>query len=556
MIPHKGMRSGKEQMVTEIRTCKTSGITDKRWKRYLLVLASSALTVLTLIFPKIGFLEWLTLIPLGIFLLDVAASDRVRLRGMFGYGMLFFTPFYIALYYWFAYLYPLEFMEGMTTWAAVAVVFAACILLPLLQALYGGLMFMGIRFLFRCKLFSKYTFLRPLAVAGTWALMEWTQTIGWWGVPWGRLPVGQTEYLAGLQTASVLGSYFVTFLLVAVNMCVAYAILNVSARKIMTVCVLSSLLVQYGVGMALYFTPVDNEETVKVAAIQGNIASNEKWVAESREKTLEVYKKYTLEAAENGAKIVVWPETALPYRVTANTSGGKFCSTLAQEAGVTLLVGCFTTGDNGEYYNSIVCFLPDGTLHEDTYTKRKLMPFGEFVPLKAMFEKLIPPLAELVMSDDDLTAGVGAQLIYAEGVNIGGMICYDSIYEGTARETVLEGAQLIVMPTNESWFSDSAALYIHNSQAQLRAIETGRYITRAANTGISTVISSKGKVLQMLEPYVEGYVSYDVPLNSHQTVYSMTGNLFILILAAFLGGVSVWEICRIVLAKNHKNYQG
>ena len=528
-------------------------LTDKRWKRYLLILLGSVLTVLTLIFPKLGFLEWLSLVPLGIFLLDVADSDGIRLRGMYGYGMLFFTPFYIALYYWFAYLYPLEFMEGMTTWAAVAVVFAACILLPLLQAaLYGGTMFVLIRLLFRSRLFTKYKILRPLAVAGAWGIMEWAQTIGWWGVPWGRLPVGQTEYLVGIQTASVLGSYFITFLLVGVNLCIAYAILNVSSWRVMTVAVASARVIQFGAGTVIYLTPVDNGETVKVAAVQGNIASNEKWVESNRLRTLEVYEKYTLEAAENGAKIVVWPETALPYRLTETSSAGRFCSELARKANVTLLVGCFAEGDNGEWYNSIRCFLPDGTLHEDFYVKRKLMPFGEFVPLKSMFQKLIPPLAELVMSDDDLTAGEGAQLIYAEGVNIGGIICYDSIYEGTARETALAGAQLIVMPTNESWFSDSAALYIHNAQAQLRAVETGRYITRAANTGISTVISSKGKVLQMLDPYVEGYVAYDVPLNSHTTVYARTGNIFVYALILWFVSVGIWEICRIVLAIIHK----
>ena len=108
------------------------------------------------------------------------------------------------------------------------------------------------------------------------------------------------------------------------------------------------------------------------------------------------------------------------------------------------------------------------------------------------------------------------------------------------------------MPTNESWFSDSAALYIHNAQAQLRAVETGRYITRAANTGISTVISSKGKVLQMLDPYVEGYVAYDVPLNSHTTVYARTGNIFVYALILWFVSVGIWEICRIVLAIIHK----
>ena len=493
-----------------------------------------ALTGLTLVFPEIGFVEWLTLAPVGVFLLCEADSDKRRAASMYGYGFFFFMCFYAVVFHWFINLYPLEFIDGMTTWAAVAVVLAGCLGLSALQAFFGGFAFVIIRLLFRTRIFKERSILRPFAVAALWAIYEWTQNIGWWGVPWGRLPIGQSEYVVGLQTSSLFGSYFVTAVIVAVNMCVAYAFLNRKKIKLMAACVAAVLVFQYGVGTALYLLPVDSDSTVRVAAVQGNISSNEKWSFSSQARTLRVYEEYTLKAAEDGADIVVWPETALPYEVYPTNVYGRYCSELAKKADVTILVGGFTEDGDGNSFNSIIAVLPDGSFHETVYSKRRLVPFGEFVPMRELFKVLIPPLAELVMSDDDIAAGEGTQVLALEDVNIGSLICFDSIYDGLARESVRDGAQLIALSTNDSWFTDSAALYMHNAQAQLRAIENGRYVVRAANTGISTVINSKGVVTEQLSPLVDGMVVEDVCANTHRTLYSHIGNFVLWVFGILL----------------------
>lgn len=505
-------------------------VTDKRWKRYLLLVASGVLTGLTLVFPRAGFLEWFTLVPLGIFLLCEADAPSLRLRGAYGYGFFFFFCFYVVVFHWFVNMYPLDFISGMTPAAALAVVLAGSLGLSAFQAAFGGLLFVLIRIAFRIRFFTRFKLLRPFCAAGLWAIYEWTQTLGWWGVPWGRLPLGQSEYLVGLQTASLFGSYFVTFLLVAVNFCIAYAVKERAALRTMTIAVVAILIFQYGVGTLLYFADTESENAVRVAAVQGNVSSQEKWTEESRERTLEVYREYTLSAAEAGADIVVWPETALPYTVTENNSMGAYCSSLAIQADVTVLVGAFTESEDGALCNSMICFLSDGSIHETVYSKQKLVPFGEYVPMRAVFEFLIPPLAELVMSSDDIVAGEGANVISLDNVNIGCLVCFDSIYEELTRSSVLEGAELICLSTNDSWFTDSAALYMHNAQAQLRAIESGRYIVRAANTGISTVIDARGRVLKRTEPLVDEMLICDVETVSSPTLYSRLGNTFVYLL--------------------------
>jgi apolipoprotein N-acyltransferase len=132
--------------------------------------------------------------------------------------------------------------------------------------------------------------LKTVLLALCWAVYEWTQTLGWWGVPWGRLPIGQSKYLVGLQTASWFGSYFVTFLIVAVNFCLAYFLCVrwtaekstwLPALKKSAIAVAVILVFQYGAGTFLWLTHTPNGEKISSAAIQGNISSHEKWSSDS-----------------------------------------------------------------------------------------------------------------------------------------------------------------------------------------------------------------------------------------------------------------------------------
>ena len=520
----------------------------QKWLRLALLASSAVLTGLTLVFPAIGFLEWLTLIPACLFLFRFSADESMRLRTLYGYGCAFFYCYYLTVFHWFLNLYPLDFVDGMTKGGALAVVLVAWLGLSLLQTLFGGLLFVLCGVLFRTRLVRRYSLTRPFVLALLWAVYEWTQTLGWWGVPWGRMPLGQSSYLVGLQTASLFGSYFITFLLVAVNACLALALIAVSHKErvlLKTSCLLVAgmLLVQYGVGALLWLLPREQGERLTVAVVQGNISSHDKWSSDSTERTLQVYEDYTRQAAEEGAKVVVWPETALPYNVTKRNTFGKFISKLAKETETTILVGAFSEAEEGDY-NAVLYFLPDGSLSETIYAKRRLVPFGEFVPFQPIIETLIPPLADLVLSGGVIAEGEGSNVFFMKQGGIGSLICFDSIYEDLTRESVLDGAELLTLSTNDSWFTDSAALSMHNAQAQLRAIESGRYLARSANTGISTVISDRGEVLASLEPLVDGMLVEEVELNEERTLYTTIGNSFVYLAIIALCALVAEDIIR------------
>ena len=521
----------------------------KNRKLSLLLLAASAfLTGLTLVIPAVGFLEWLTLVPACLFLFRFAADEGIRLRTLYRFGFFFFYCYYLTTFHWFLNLYPLDFVDGMTKGGALVVVLAAWLGLSLVQTLFGGLLFVLCGVIFRTRLVRRLSLLRPFSLGLLWAVYEWTQTLGWWGVPWARLPLGQAKYLVGLQTASLFGPYFITFLLVAVNALAALALISLAKKerpmlRLSCILIVGILLLQYGAGTILWFCRDESEERVKVAVVQGNISSQEKWSFMSEARTEEVYERYTREAAAAGAEIVIWPETAFPYTVTPRNSFGKSFSRLARQTNTTILVGAFSEAEDG-YYNAVLCFLPDGTTSETIYAKRRLVPFGEFVPFQPIVEVVIPPLAELVLSAGVIVEGEDANVFYLEDGNIGSLVCFDSIYEDLTRESVLDGAELLALSTNDSWFTDSAALSMHNAQAQLRAIESGRYLARSANTGISTVISDRGEVLCSLDPLVEGMLVEEVEMRDTLTLYTRIGNLFVYLAIALLAALAADEMFR------------
>ena len=180
------------------------------------MLVGAALTALTLIFPKVGFLEWITLIPLFLGAFVYCGDERKSLWRTYWAGFLTVFIYYFVIYHWFLSLYPLDFV-GMDNASSVVVVIAGWVGLSIFQAVPGGLIFLIFKLLERSGVLARTPILRPLVLSALWVVFEWSSTFGWTGVPWGRLCIGQSEYLPILQSASLLGPYFVSFLILLVN---------------------------------------------------------------------------------------------------------------------------------------------------------------------------------------------------------------------------------------------------------------------------------------------------------------------------------------------------
>ncbi len=515
----------------------------KRTVRLIALAVSGILTGLVVCYPALGLLEWFSLIPAALVLFSVANDETNRLRSVYLYGLFFFMCYFCMTWHWFYVMYPMSY-TGMSIPAVISVLAAAMIGLPLLQASTFSFLFVLSVKLMRGAAARRYRFLTPLAMPLLWVIFEWTQTLFWIGVPWGRLAIGQTQMLVTAQTASWFGCYFVTFLLVLVNSLLAYSLCSVSAKRFFAIAAAAVFGLNTIVGAVILSIPNDGER-VKVAVVQGNISSAEKWSAMG---SAEQYEKLTREAAEQGAEIIVWPETVMTTMLEYSSDNQKFVKRLADELDITLLVGTISNGGGGGQYNAIVTVRSDGSFAEERYYKQKLVPFGEYVPWRNIITAIIPALGNINMLADDFDAGEESTVVDS----VGSAICFDSIYEEVVRQSVLEGAELIAIETNDSWFYDSPAVYMHLAQARLRAIENGRCVMRAANTGVSALIDANGRIIGEKEALAEGYVVGEVEYRTELTLYTVVGNLFVWLSMAVVVGVLVADTV-IKLRKRREN---
>ncbi len=568
--------------------------------RYPLLIFAGLLTALGVVYPQyFGALSWISLVPLGLVLLSLGESAKAW--GMYLYGFVFYLVYYVMGYHWFISMYPMDF-AGFEPDTAIGVIALAVLGISAFQALLSALMFLIFGLFCRTFVLRKYPVLRPLLFACLWVINEWSQTIGWTGLPWSRLYLSQSFVLPMAQSASLLGGLFVSFLIVAVNLSLAgliacrghrlsfgllggcllggnllFGLASMSAIKGnvlpwqigfaavafvtvatalayglirqlgsdrrmlkaflcvgLTLCVLSSLSPVLG-------TYANTGNSFKAAALQGNLSSTDKWAEDAGMRSFKVYANLSEQAADDGAVLIVWPETALAYTLfkahpnSATTAPVDDVYDLAERTGATLLVSTFTstqyfdpTAENAST-NSVIVFYPDRSYDEDIYLKRMLVPFGEYVPWREFLLGVLPVLGEINMLSSDLVKGEEAVVVDTKtlGVDVGPIICFDSIYEETVRQTVAEGAEIITLSTNDSWFSDSAAVYMHNNQAKFRAIENGRYLVRSANTGVSSIVGPDGAVLGEQAVLTKGLVSADVYARSNTTLYTQVGYLLV-----------------------------
>lgn len=521
-----------------------SDILTKRRYRLLLMLCSGVLMGLTLIFPgKLGALQWVAYIPLGISLDAIVNDKKTSYLGAYFYGFAFFMFLYIINYHWFWSMYPLEF-TGLSRPYALCVIILASIGLPALAAFSGGFTFVLTLFAKRSRTLSRYPFVPSLIFALSYAFFEWTQIHFFTGVPWGRLAIGQTGNSIVLSSVSFFGSYFLSFMIVLVNMSLAYA-LKKRRRKSFAVS-FAALALVFCMGIGGYALSFSGEgETVKAAAIQGNMSSQEKWKEDSTSIASQKYTELTEKAIAEGASIIVWPESVFPHSAMHYTAY-RCVTNLTEKYDIELYYGCIAYDENRNY-NAMLKAEGGNIDLENMYFKRHLVPFGEYVPLRNIVSMIFPMLDQISMLEDDVTAGDSSNLFDSKYGKIGALICFDSIYEDVTLDAVRDGAELIVVGTNDSWFYDSAGVYMHNAQAQIRACEVGRCIVRSANTGISSIIDARGNIVDLEDPLVEGYAAGEVTMRSGRTLYSYIGNLFVYIATVIIMIPPVLCLCEKII---------
>ena len=244
--------------------------------------------------------------------------------------------------------------------------------------------------------------------------------------------------------------------------------------------------------------------TVKVAIAQGNISQRDKWSPAIFQHTLAVYAGLTSNAAARAAAIVVWPETAVTSYPLQDPSLLAYLERLAAANNTWLIVGTIDRPQKLSLYNAVIALTPKGALGNQ-YRKHILVPFAEYLPADKYLRGL-PLFGEA----SQFVAGPGPTLLRAAGVRFGVLVCYESAFAPYAREIANAGADALIVVTDDAWFGETSGPYQHAEMAVVDAVQTGRWVVRGGDTGISEIIDPKGNVVAYLgldkAGVVDGYI--------------------------------------------------
>ncbi len=365
-----------------------------------------------------------------------------------------------------------------------------------------------------------------LVMPALWVLLEWLRGLLFTGFPW--LAFGYSQ-----AAASPLAGYAPLFGVYGVSLAVA-----VSAGLLVLVwqarwskqgkLALAALLLLWGGGAALrtvQWTQPEGEP-FKVALLQGNIAQDLKFREDKLVSTLETYRRLVL---HSDARLIVLPETALPLlRDELPESYLDILRAHARKNGGDILTGAFER-ERGLYYNSVFTL---GTADSQSYRKNHLVPFGEFIPLRQALGWLVNEVLNIPMSD--LARGGERQAVLRiAGQRVAVQICYEDVF-GEEVIRYLPQATLLVNVSNDAWYGRSHAAMQHNQIAQMRALETGRMMLRATNTGVTSIIGRDGVIQQMLPQHEQGTLTGQVQGYAGSTPYVRWSNAAVLIFLAVM----------------------
>ncbi len=363
-------------------------------------------------------------------------------------------------------------------------------------------------------------------IPALWTLAEWLRGWIFTGFPWLTIGYSQLDSpLAGY--APVAGVFGVSFVTALAAGCIALAIRRAPAAWITIG--LFVIVAAGGVALARMTWTAPQGDAIPVALLQGNIPQSLKFVPGRYESTLATYARL---AESTDARLVVMPETAIPRLLEAVDP--DYLERLRRRAAARngeFLVGVPMRDTGGRYYNAVVSI---GASPRQSYAKDHLVPFGEFIPPGFGWV-----LAILKIPLSDFSAGGARQRPLAiAGQRVAVNVCYEDAFgEEIIRQ--LPEATLLVNVSNVAWFGDSLAPAQHLRIARMRALETGRPMLRATNTGVTAIVAADGKVLARLPSFTEGVLSETVQGRVGATPYVLAGNYPVILLSLICIGAGI-----------------
>jgi apolipoprotein N-acyltransferase len=473
--------------------------------------------LLCLSFPPFGW--WYTAIVAFALLAWVLTRDTTKLVGGFGYGFLFGAAFAIPLLPW------TGVMVGLLPWLA----------LSLVQAVFPALFGLG-------AVAARRLTAWPVWFAGLWALAEWLKsTVPFGGFPWGVVGFGQTDGPL-LSLAQIGGAPLVSFAVTLLGFAFAALAFEIfdwwrggdagepadSAPTSVVApgaCICLVLIATAAIAPAVRHSGAGaaDEPSVNVAAVQGNVPQLGLDFNAHRRAVLDNHVRETMRLADDVRAgrapqplFVIWPENSSDIDPLANQDAADQIAAAVAAIKAPILVGGVLKGpgytpEHPVSTNSVIVWNP-GTGPGDRHDKQIVQPFGEYLPWRSFF-KHFSPYADRA---GYFAPGSGNGVVEAAGVPIGVSTCWEVIFDRSPRESVLNGAQVLTVPSNNATFDESMSVQ-QLAFARLRAVEHNRFVIVAGTTGISAVVAPDGRVLARTGWFEPAYLDMAIRLKTQLT---------------------------------------
>jgi apolipoprotein N-acyltransferase len=479
--------------------------------------------LLFLSFPKLGHgaVAWVALVPLLVALAGTSGWRAARLGYVTGavsaLGILYWTALVVIQY------------GGLPLAAGIAVMAALCLAVAVFPLLFGWA---------TARLVATFGTAGLLGAPFVWVATELLRVHTFFEFPWCLLGYSQHAFLPVIQVASVTAVYGVSFILVLFSALLACAVLEtrVPRRRAAVAAAVLVAGVTWTVGAWAMSRPIPETGRVVVGLVQGGIRQEDKWVPENAGDNVERHLQLAAEGVRRGARLVVWPESAVPFLYDRDAGLAALLQQTVRSERIYLFFGNDDLdAATGRIYVGAKLLSPEGRL-VSRYRKIHLVPFGEYVPMPRFFTFGGRFAAKLVQEVSDFSPGTEAATGMVDGHLVGGYICYEAIFPALVRRFPAAGAELLVNITNDAWYGTTSAPYQHLAMAAFRAVENRRYMVRAANTGITAVVDPWGRVLEPTRLFDRAVLVREVPFVTGTTFYTRHGDVFAY--ACFAIGVS------------------
>ncbi len=441
-------------------------------------------------------LAWIFSVPL------LFAVRQATPRQAFVCGMVSGLVAWAGVVYWIALV--------MSTYGGMGMPMAMTLLLLLIAylALYFG------AFAWAASRFSESR-LAILVLPGIWTALELIRSYAVFsGFPWALLGHSQLTFTALAQIAELGGVFLISALVMTANVAIYQAL-----RRQYAPLAVAAALVALSAGFGLWrmeTAPFDGIP-VKAAVVQGNVPQDQKWQPEKVNAILDTYLSLSRKAVEQGAELVVWPETACTFYLFRHWPQTLRVLNLSMGNSVGFLVGSPAYEEEDDRYLNRAYLLRNGRI-EGFYDKVHLVPFGEYLPFASLLRNHFKNLTAEV---GNFSAGTEVEPV----ADLGVLICFESIFPGISQRLCTKGARILVNMSNDAWFKAWSTPWQHLQFACFRSIETRRYLVRAVNHGISAVVDPYGRVVSQIGLLREGMIVHPVAGIDYLSFYVRFGPL-------------------------------